>query len=601
MRRSAEIHGLGGRYTDRFPNLAVGKRLEPGPVEAANQPRAMIRGVSERRSTMKPERSSKWIFAFLMITLVATMAVPAQATTQSTLATEYITPNEISWQPLGSVEGFVLTVSRPDGQVIQKEFEGAHPSFSLFDDGGPAPDGQYNYELQAIPILDPEVRDAMRAARNSGDLSTLEKLQKEHLPKTLVQSGSFRVSGGALVLPTEAEELPLAMGTASSPDPTQDILHYDDVIITGSLCVGFDCADGESFGFDTGIFKEHNLRLYFNDTSYTASYPTNSWRITINDSTNGGASYFSIDDVDDGTSIFKIEAGAPSNSLYVEDYGRVGLGTSTPVVEMHIKDSDTPTVRLEQDSSGGWTAQTFDVGSNESNFFIRDATNGSKLPFRIQPSTPSSTLCLKSDGRVGVGTWSPGYAMELEKTGENAAFVAERTDGATNYINATASFGNFGTVTSHPLRLVAGGLWKMKINTDGTLEMSDGGSYNGTWNNASSRKYKENIESLETRKAFEAVKELRPVRYHYKSQQDERLGFIAEEVPDLVAMDDRKSLSTMDIVAALTKVVQEQMNVMEAQQRVIDGQQKALQELLDRMDQFEAKWLISLSAGAGEH
>ena len=118
----------------------------------------------------------------------------------------------------------------------------------------------------------------------------------------------------------------------------QDVLHYDDVIITGSLCVGFDCVDGESFRFYTIILKENNLRIYFNDTSNTASYPTNNWRITVNDSTNGGASYFSIDDVDDGSSIFKIDAGAPSNSLYVEDYGRIGLGTSTPVVELHIKD-----------------------------------------------------------------------------------------------------------------------------------------------------------------------------------------------------------------------------------------------------------------------
>jgi hypothetical protein len=207
----------------------------------------------------------------------------------------------------------------------------------------------------------------------------------------------------------------------------KDVLHYDDVIITGSLCVGFDCQDGESFGFDTIILKEHNLRIYFNDTSYTASYPTNNWRMTVNDSTNGGASYFSIDDVDDGTSIFKIEAGAPSNSLYVEDYGRVGLGTSTPVVELHIKDSDTPTNRLEQDSSGGWTAQTWDVAGNESNFFIRDATNGSKLPFRIQPGTPSSTLSLKSDGNVGIGTWSPADPLHVVQNNSNAALQLEVT------------------------------------------------------------------------------------------------------------------------------------------------------------------------------
>ena len=35
-------------------------------------------------------------------------------------------------------------------------------------------------------------------------------------------------------------------------------------------------------------------------------------------------------------------------------------------------------------------------------------------------------------------------------------------------------------------------------------------------------------------------------------------GFIAEEVPELISTKDRKGLSSMDIVAVLTKVVQEQ-------------------------------------------
>jgi len=44
------------------------------------------------------------------------------------------------------------------------------------------------------------------------------------------------------------------------------------------------------------------------------------------------------------------------------------------------------------------------------------------------------------------------------------------------------------------------------------------------------------------------------------------VGFIAEDVPDLVATKDRKALSPMDIVAVLTRVVQEQQKTVEAQQ-----------------------------------
>jgi hypothetical protein len=56
-----------------------------------------------------------------------------------------------------------------------------------------------------------------------------------------------------------------------------------------------------------------------------------------------------------------------------------------------------------------------------------------------------------------------------------------------------------------------------------------------------------------------ALLQLEPVRYRYTADEaEERVGFIAEDVPELVASSDRATLSSMDIVAVLTKVVQEQ-------------------------------------------
>jgi hypothetical protein len=63
------------------------------------------------------------------------------------------------------------------------------------------------------------------------------------------------------------------------------------------------------------------------------------------------------------------------------------------------------------------------------------------------------------------------------------------------------------------------------------------------------------------------------------------LGFIAEEVPDLVAMNDRKSLSTMDIVAVLTKVVKEQQKLNQEQQNelsLLKAKLSVLEEKLTR-------------------
>jgi hypothetical protein len=93
------------------------------------------------------------------------------------------------------------------------------------------------------------------------------------------------------------------------------------------------------------------------------------------------------------------------------------------------------------------------------------------------------------------------------------------------------------------------------------LEMASGAhvTVGGVWTDASSREYKDNIEALTTEEAFGTLKELNPVRFAYKKDTTEKhVGFIAEEVPDLVATKDRKGLSPMDVVAVLTKVVQEQ-------------------------------------------
>jgi hypothetical protein len=93
------------------------------------------------------------------------------------------------------------------------------------------------------------------------------------------------------------------------------------------------------------------------------------------------------------------------------------------------------------------------------------------------------------------------------------------------------------------------------------LEMASGAhvTIGGVWTDASSREYKENIANLTQEEAISALDKLNPVKFNYKVQKDEEyIGFIAEDVPDLVATGDRKSLGSMDIIAVLTKVVQQQ-------------------------------------------
>ena len=196
-----------------------------------------------------------------------------------------------------------------------------------------------------------------------------------------------------------------------------DIVHLDDVIIDGSACVGLDCVNGENFGFDTLRLKENNLRIHFDDTSNSASFPSRDWRIVANESTNGGAEYLAIEDSTAGRIPFKVEGGAPANTLVVEADGDVGIKTMNPVVDLHIVEGNTPTVRLEQDGSDGFTPQTWDMAGNEANFFIRDVTNGSQLPLQIKPGADSASLYIAANGDIGLGTSSPGDKLDIRDSG----------------------------------------------------------------------------------------------------------------------------------------------------------------------------------------
>jgi hypothetical protein len=119
-------------------------------------------------------------------------------------------------------------------------------------------------------------------------------------------------------------------------------------------------------------------------------------------------------------------------------------------------------------------------------------------------------------------------------------------------------------------------------NPTHTIDVNGGAYCDGAnWVNASSRKYKENINELGVEEAVETVNGLKPVRFNYKvDKENECVGFIAEDVPELVATKDRKGMSAMDVVAVLTKVVQNQ-------QKLVKNQQEEIELLKNRIDKLE--------------
>ncbi len=96
----------------------------------------------------------------------------------------------------------------------------------------------------------------------------------------------------------------------------------------------------------------------------------------------------------------------------------------TRSLDLHVAVGNTPALRLEQTNGSGFTAQTWDVGANEANFFVRDVTGGSRLPLRIRPGAPTSSVDISSDGDVGFGTGSPATSVDIVRSAAAAQVQA---------------------------------------------------------------------------------------------------------------------------------------------------------------------------------
>jgi hypothetical protein len=535
--------------------------------------------------------------------------------------------SSVRWDVAGPHAAVTLTVSAPDGQVFTKEFRaGTAPEFRLIDANGERlPDGQYVYELRLTPIIAKEVKEKLKESREKGNSEELQRELKKRgaLPsRAQVQSGGFTVVNGTVILATGTEggrpgraalDQPAPAAPAQAPAQTAsstgrtnykvqrhhprfmvfDQVIPDDLIVQGSICAGLDCVNNENFGFDTIRVKENNTRIQFDDTSTSAGFPSNNWQLRANDS-GGGSNLFAIVDQgatgnsESGTIVFAVDAGAPANSLRVSSGGNVGIGTSTPVLDVHANTTDTPAIRLEQNNSGGFTAQTWDIGANEANFFVRDVTSGSRLSFRIRPGAPTSSIDIAASGNVGINNSSPTTTLDVSGNilllGSESG-VTTRTNNITKlsrlamppFTNTNTAVGMVvgATTASENIVVIGGGAFglssatsisfntaattstdigteRMKILSNGRVGIGTASpdqllsvngdaskSGGGSWQTFSDTRLK-NI-SGDFKRGLNAVMRLQPLRYQYRpnngagiTPNGEHIGLAAQSVQQVV-------------------------------------------------------------------
>ncbi len=263
--------------------------------------------------------------------------------------------------------------------------------------------------------------------------------------------------------------------------------------------------------------------------------------------------------------VFVCTAAAKSNSIVLNEGGVSIAGSGFPTAPLHVGTLTSPTkpgeVRFDP---GNPTADAAIVAVAE-NFhaFIKLETRSSNRRAGIRMAGPDNTF----SNYVG---WA--YIIRDENNAANPVLIYPGSQNNNALVIRDGNIGLRVVSPTYPLQLANG------------AKCTPG----GVWTNASSRELKEEIRPLDATAAKEALTHLDPVTFRYKAEPDEeQVGFIAEDVPDLVASKTRKDLSSMDVVAVLTKVVKDQQSQLDAQAEqlrkqaeILESQQQQLEQLI---------------------
>lgn len=226
-----------------------------------------------------------------------------------------------------------------------------------------------------------------------------------------------------------------------------------------------------------------------------------------------------------------------------------------------------------------WQIISNDASSGGASYLGFEDITGGKIPFRVMAGAPVDALRIDDSGKVGLATNSPAAQLHV-----NVAFDAMAPE-------ESVLIGPEAVVPSGALLEVRGPVYisgssnpNLTVDASGDARLFVEGSaiFSKNFEIASSRGFKEEIREVSGAEARQSLRDLEAVEYRYKGDTEMQLGFIAEDVPALVATDSRRSLSPMDVVAILSTVVQEREAKIRERERQIGEMRRALEEVRRR-------------------
>lgn len=283
-----------------------------------------------------------------------------------------------------------------------------------------------------------------------------------------------------------------------------------------------------------------------------------------------------------------------SDKMVILGSGNVGIGTSSPAWQLHVKGTSNAVVQIEGASSAGSFVNFGDpsdtgvgqIGYDHTSNYMRFKTNDTER------------MRIDSSGNVGIGRTDPADG----KFGDgSSAFVTSgnaTTIGSTHFATNSDDSSFIGMWSGHSsanpalavknTKALTFGNWsalngsggfteRMRIDSSGNLLVgttsgSDKVTVNGdvsatNFNTTSDATLKTNVETLSG--ALNAVMSMRGVSFDWIENGNSEVGVIAQEVeeviPDLVNTNEQgiKSVKYGNMVAVLIEAVKEQQKQIE--------------------------------------
>ncbi|HRG17477.1 MAG TPA: tail fiber domain-containing protein [Flavobacterium lutivivi] len=466
-----------------------------------------------------------------------------------------------------------------------------------------------------------------------------------------------------------------ALGAGSTASGTQSTAFGTGTTASGSISTAFgaftiaSAPDSIAFGRST-IASGRNSTAFGVETNALGSYSTAFGRLntassygetvigigatTYTPSTNGDTQFstanatdrlFVIGNAIDVNNNGTIDTTERSDAMVVLKNGNIGIGNSTPLHKLDIKDNSTSTtvgqLYLEQEGTGDALIHIGNTGARHFNLGLDTSADSFKIGTNATTPTAVTTgtlMTIQATGEVGIGTATPAEKLHVSgPAGLTTVRIGNTSTGGTTSNVSLDFFRNTGVNTDWRIYNIGPNLTIGNSGDDLAtvndlyqflgarfMPMNDGtqslGQAANRWNtvfatngtiSTSDRREKKEIQPLTY--GLQQLMQLKPVSFRWNNNQidnnSKHLGFIAQDLQEVipeVVVDSQwvggeegtpktwqkaplLGVNYAEVLPVLVKSIQEQQTIIEKQQKEIEQQKVLLESVLQRLEQLEKK------------